>query len=169
MNDKPIQVNVSLDRPDELINFAQTLKKIIVEQKLFTNIQGKNYPHVEAWQFLGGSIGVLPVVTELTDLSTENVIKYRATVELRRLNGDIVGSGIAICTNKERGKTGFDEYAVASMAQTRAVGKAFRLAFGFLMKLAGYQALPIEEVIETEGNYNASEEKKDEIVASYNS
>ena len=53
---------------------------------------------------------------------------------------------MAICTNKEPGKTNFDEYAVASMAQTRAVGKAFRLKIGWLLKIAGYETTPAEEM-----------------------
>ena len=53
---------------------------------------------------------------------------------------------MAICTNKEHGKTNFDEYAVASMAQTRAVGKAFRMKIGWLLKVAGYETTPAEEM-----------------------
>ncbi|MDV7400736.1 hypothetical protein RZS08_55480, partial [Arthrospira platensis SPKY1] len=60
MDNKIIKVQASLVKPNELIEFAGVLKKVIVEQNLYTNIKGKNYPHVEAWQFTGGAIGVLP-------------------------------------------------------------------------------------------------------------
>ena len=43
-------------------------------------------------------------------------------------------------------KRSFDEYAICSMAQTRAVGKAYRLLIGWLMKSAGYEATPLEEM-----------------------
>jgi hypothetical protein len=163
MGDNLINVNVNLDKTSELVAFAKTLKKVIVEQKLFVNIQGKNYAVVEAWQFCGGAIKAFPVVTELTDLSTDNMIKYRAVVEIRRLdNQQVISSGFAICTNKEKGKQYFDEYAIASMAQTRAIGKAYRTSFGWLMKLAGYEATPAEEVQDTK--YNATETKKEDII-----
>ena len=48
--------------------------------------------------------------------------------------------GFAICTNKEKRQTAFDEYAVASMAQTRAVGKAYRIYLGWIMKMAGFES-----------------------------
>lgn len=162
MNDKVINVSASLDEPNKLVDFAQTLKQVIVDQKLFTNIQGKNYVHVEAWQFCGGVLKVFPVVTDLTDLSDDKTIKYRAQVELRRVTGEVIGGGIAICSNKEKGKQFFDEYAVASMAQTRAVSKAYRNAFGWLMKLAGYEATPVEEI---DNSTDAS--KKNAIVEAY--
>lgn len=159
-----IKVNASLDKPNELVEFAAVLKKVIVEQRLYTNIQGKNYAHVEAWQFCGGAIGVLPVVTELTDLSDEFGMKYRASVKLKRLeNNEVVGFGIAVCTNKERGKTNFDEYAIASMAQTRAIGKAYRNGFGWLMKLAGYEATPVEEM-DFDSKVDATDDKKEAIL-----
>lgn len=165
MNNNIINVDVNIDEPNKLIEFAKTLKSVIVTQKMFTNIKGKNYAHVEAWQFCGGALGVLPVVKELTDLSTADMFKYRATVELRRLDTDVVvGFGIAICTNKEKGKEFFDEYAVASMAQTRAIGKAYRNGFGWLLKLAGYETTPAEEMSET---FGASDEKKTDIVNSF--
>lgn len=162
MTEKMIKVEASLLDPNSLVDFAQTLKKVIVEQKLFTNIQGKNFVHVEAWQFCGGVLGVYPVVIELTDISDDKAIKYRAQVELRRFNGEVIGGGIAICSNKEKGKEFFAEYAVASMAQTRAVGKAYRNAFGWLMKMAGYEATPAEEM-----DVKADADKKRAIVEAY--
>jgi hypothetical protein len=47
----------------------------------------------------------------------------------------------------ERSKEkGFDEYAILSMAQTRAIGKTYRNVIGFVMKTAGYEARPAEEM-----------------------
>lgn len=165
-----IKVDVSLDNPSELVNFAKDLKKVIVEQKLYATIQGKNYALVEAWQFCGGVLRVLPVVESLKDLSTDNIVKYRAKVNLVRLeNNEVVGCGIAICTNKEKGKQYFDEYAIASMAQTRAVGKAYRNAFGWLMKMAGYEATPAEEMSEVKlQDVKFTPEEVDRIVEVFN-
>ena len=54
--------------------------------------------------------------------------------------------GFATCSNKEHTKRSFADYAICSMAQTRAVGKAYRLSLGWLMKAAGYEATPAEEM-----------------------
>lgn len=135
-----------LAKPNDVIGFSNKLKDLIVEKRLYTNIKGKNYPLVEAWQIAGALCGIYPEVKSLDDLSDSDTIKYRAEVVLKDANSNIVGAGIAICTNKEQGKQRFEEYAVASMAQTRAVGKAFRIKLGWLVKLAGYEATPAEEM-----------------------
>ena len=138
--------NVNLVNPQDVIGFAGDLKKLIVENRLYTDIRGKNYVNVEGWQIAGAFTGLYPVVESVENLSEGNFYKYRAKVSLRDKEGNKVGYGVAICTNKEPGKTGFDEYAVASMAQTRAVGKAFRLKIGWLLKVAGYETTPAEEM-----------------------
>lgn len=137
---------VELSNPSDIMNFATNLKDLIVQNRLFTSIKGKNYVNVEGWQIAGAFTGVFPIVEKVENLSEGTFYKYRAEVTLRDKDNNIVGSGMAICTNKEAGKTNFDEYAVASMAQTRAVGKAFRMKIGWLLKVAGYETTPAEEM-----------------------
>lgn len=83
---------------------------------------------------------------------------YKAIAELVK-DGEMVGTGEAICSNAESKKIDFDEYAVLSMAQTRAVGKAYRLKLGFVFKLSGFQGTPAEEMDEP-----YTHKKKDEPV-----
>lgn len=140
--------SVSLANPASLMEFANTLKTFIVDQKLYVNIKGKNYVEVEGWQFAGAATGIMPVVVKVEHLApTEdmNEIKYRAEVKLINKEGMKVGYGVAVCSNKEEKKKDFDEYAIASMAQTRATGKAYRNTFAWLMKIAGYEPTPAEE------------------------
>lgn len=137
---------VELTSPSDIMNFATNLRDLIVQNKLFTAIKGKNYVNVEGWQIAGAFTGTFPIVESVENLSEGNTYKYRAEVSLRDKEGNKVGYGVAICTNKEPGKTNFDEYAVASMAQTRAVGKAYRMKIGWLLKVAGYETTPAEEM-----------------------
>lgn len=136
---------IKLDSPQSLTTFAEELKKFIVKQNLFTNIQGKNYVNVEGWQFAGGNMGLFPVVESCERLDREGEIAYKASVAL--YSGEkIVSRGIALCSSKERSRTNADEYVISSMAQTRAEGKAYRMILGWLMKVAGYEATPKEEM-----------------------
>ena len=137
---------VELASPSQILGFATQLKDMIVDNKLFTNIKGKNYVNVEGWQIAGAFTGTFPIVEVVENLSEGSNYKYRAEVSLRDAEGNKVGYGVAICTNQEAGKKTFDEYAVASMAQTRAVGKAFRMKIGWLLKVAGYETTPAEEM-----------------------
>lgn len=141
------QKQVELTSPNQILEFATSLKDMIVQNKLFTNIKGKNYVNVEGWQIAGAFTGTFPVVEKVEELPAKpGEYKYRAEVSLRDKEGKMVGYGVAICSNKEAGKKNFDEYAVASMAQTRAVGKAYRMKIGWLLKVAGYETTPAEEM-----------------------
>ena len=141
--------SVAISSPQQVLEFSNQLKQIIVDKKLYSPIRGKNFVNVEGWQIAGMSCGIYPVVSELVNLSNETEIKYQATVVLYRMSdGAIMGRGIALCSNKERTKKSFEEYAIASMAQTRAVGKAYRTVLGYIMKMAGYETTPAEEMEE---------------------
>jgi hypothetical protein len=132
---------------DSLMSLSNELASLIKEKKLSTNIQGKQFVNVEGWGYAGAAIGLIPIITEVKDLSKENEVKYWATCEVRNIaSGQVVSIGHAICSNKERTKRTFDEYAICSMAQTRAEGKAYRLLLGWLMKAAGFEATPAEEM-----------------------
>lgn len=137
---------IELTNPSSIMAFATNIKDLIVQNHLYSDIRGKNYVNVEGWQIAGAFTGVFPVVEAVDNLSDGEIYKYRAEVSLYDQSGTKVGSGVAICTNKEAGKKNFDEYAVASMAQTRAVGKAFRMKIGWLLKIAGYETTPAEEM-----------------------
>lgn len=62
------------------------------------------------------------------------------------MSGQIVGAAVARCLREERNWKSRDEFALLSMAQTRATAKALRLPLGFVMSLAGFDATPAEEM-----------------------
>jgi hypothetical protein len=137
----------SLINKDSMLQLASELSKLIKEKGLSSNIQGKQFVNVEGWQFCGASLGLMPIITDTKDLSNETTIKYMATCEVRNINtGLVVATGIALCSNAEKTKRYFDEYAILSMAQTRAIGKAYRNLLAWLMKAAGFEATPAEEM-----------------------
>lgn len=103
------------------------------------------------------SIALLTTNKELHDehkheadaIFTRNYYAYECECKLVSLQtGREIGYGAAICTNAETKKAEFDEYAIASMSQTRAIGKAFRNLLGYVMNAAGYEATPAEEMEE---------------------
>jgi hypothetical protein len=132
---------------DSMLSLSNELKRFVKDAHLVSNIKGKDYCNVEAWQMAGASLGLFPIITSVQDLSSETEVKYMATCEVRSYQDNkLVSVGIAICSNKEGSKKFFDEYAILSMAQTRAVGKAFRNQLAWLMKAAGFEATPAEEM-----------------------
>jgi hypothetical protein len=152
MTDKDLHLtmkgNYDISAPSQMAAMAKVLKAHITAQGLSTLIMGKHYTNVEGWQFAGGLMGYFPKVVEVENLSTGNEKKWRADVEIIRIkDGFVMGTGAAICSNAENKKKSFDEYAIMSMAQTRAIGKAYRNLIGWVMKLAGYEATPSEEMV----------------------
>lgn len=136
-----------IQSPEKTLEVAKVLTRYIKENGLTVKIKGNDYVKAEGWQFAGSQLGIIPIVETVTNLSNENEIKYETIVKLKRLDTDqIVGCGIAICSNKEYSKKGFDEYAICSMSQTRAIGKAYRNLLAWLITAAGFSPTPAEEM-----------------------
>lgn len=134
----------NLDRPAQILAMSKILKKYIIENNLYAEIAGRNYVLVEGWQFAGGLLGYFPRVIEVKCLADN---KWLAKVEIiNKKDGSVISSGFALCSKSEIKKRSFDEYAILSMAQTRAIGKAYRNLIGWVMKLSGYEATPAEEM-----------------------
>lgn len=120
---------------------ADALKAVVVKKNLVANIQGKEYPQVEAWQTLAVMLG-LAAICEWTRQVPDG---WEARVIVQR-NGETIAAAEAQCLRTERSKKSWEDYAIRSMAQTRAVGKSLRSVLGFVMVLAGYEATPAEEM-----------------------
>lgn len=140
------------DGPQGIIKHASeaatALKAVVQKQGLVSKISGKDYPRCEAWTLLGTIVGVFPVLCwskpVLDGESTQ--IGWEARVEARTLSGAIVGAAEAQCLRSENNWRNRDDFALRSMAQTRATAKALRMPLGFVMTLAGYEATPAEEM-----------------------
>ena len=147
MEMQTINPSYNIINKDSMLKLSTELSQLIKEKGLSSNIQGKQFVNVEGWQFAGASLGLMPIITSTQDLSNETAIKYMATCEVRNITtGQLVATGIALCSNAEKTKRFFDEYAILSMAQTRAIGKAYRNLLAWLMKAAGFEATPAEEM-----------------------
>jgi hypothetical protein len=136
-------------KSDETLDLAKDLAKFIKENKLSTQVQGKEFVNVEGWQYAGSRLGIVPIVEHVINVSdyAAGEIKYQAKVTLFDMRSQhTVGAGFAICSNKESGKKFYQEFAIASMAQTRAIGKAYRNILAWIIRAAGYEPTPAEEM-----------------------
>lgn len=134
------------DDPEEVIRratqAADALKKVIEQRGMVQNIKGREHVLVSGWQTLGSMLGVVPVVTWTRPLDNG----WEARVEARTLDGRTVGAAEAMCTRDETTWKKRDDFALRSMAQTRATSKALRGPLGFVVTLAGYSDTPAEEM-----------------------
>ena len=134
-------------RSDETLDLAKDLAKFIKDNKLSTTVQGKEFVNVEGWQYAGSRLGIVPIVEHVINVGSPEELKYQAKVTLFDIrHGVTVGAGFAVCSNKESGKKFYQEFAIMSMAQTRAVGKAYRNILAWIIRAAGYEPTPAEEM-----------------------
>lgn len=127
----------------QISSMANILNDIIEKQKMYQSFNGKKYVTVDGWCTLGTMLGILPAEREVHEIENG----WYAKVDLINKNsGVVVGSASAICTRDEKSWKDRPAYAVRSMAITRSTGKAYRLAFSFIMNMAGYQSTPAEEM-----------------------
>ncbi len=135
------------DDPVEVIpkatRVADALKAVIVSKGLAKRLGSRTAEYVEigGWQTCGAMLGIFPFV-EWTR-KTEDGWESRCVV---RRGGVDIGAAEAQCTRLEQNWKTRDDYALRSMAQTRATSKALRSVLGFIMVLAGYRDTPAEEV-----------------------
>lgn len=155
-------LNLSGKSPEQVTagghQIATHLADMIKQQKLSVQINGKEFVTAEGWTTMGAMLGVFPNVEWTKKLETgADETAWEARVTITDKNGRAVGSGEAMCSSKELmlGRPRWkDEYAIRSMAQTRAISKAYRLPFSWIMKLAGYEVTPAEEMPPLEPGYS---------------
>lgn len=170
----PATEQVGIIDPSKIVEIAKKVSQYVESQNLSVVIQGNKYVMVEGWQFAGVLIGLHVVTDSVTDISpkppvqktwkwtqkygsrsvektyTSDVWEFEAVAELKDVNGNVRARGFASCTNDEHGKHEFNKNAVRSMAQTRAIGKAGRSSLAWLIKAAGYNPTPAEEMQEVQ-------------------
>ena len=134
----------SIASPGQVAQMAIALKNFIIKNSLSVKIVDRDYVMVEGWQFAGSVMGLFPKIIKVECISPGKWMAEAVIIE--RKTGNVISTGFAICSKDEAKKRTFDEFAILSMAQTRAIGKAFRNLIGWVVKLAGYEGTPAEEM-----------------------
>lgn len=146
---------LSIENYRQTMAVAKELAEFVTEMKLSSPIQGKQYVQVEGWQFAGAMLGLFAVsegteclnyAVTMADGSKKPIFRYKAKVSIYNKDGRKVGGATGLCSGAEPNKKGYEEYAIESMSQTRATSKAFRIMLGWMMKAAGYESTPFEEM-----------------------
>ena len=129
---------------------AQDVAKIVKENGLAKRFGSSPKEHV----FLEGWLTISRVNNEAPHAKVDavethgehEVIKARAWIT--DAHGVVVSEADGYCSTEEQNWKGKPFYARASMAQTRAIGKAMRLRHAWVMVMAGFEACPVEEMSE---------------------
>lgn len=129
-------------------DIAKALAPVIEESHLFVQIGSKRHVLFEGWTTLGALCGPLLGETVSAVVAWTRPIDggFEARVEAITYSGRVVGAAEGQCTRAEERWKSADDYAIRSMAQTRAGSKAMRMPLGWIMQLAGFEGTPAEEM-----------------------
>ena len=122
---------------------AGVCKEIVL--KTAQNIQGRKYIRVEGWQSIANAYGCVASAKDAERTETG----FRAIGQVRRMDtGIVIAEAEGFVGDDERTWNKRDEYAKRAMAQTRAISRACRSAFAFVVTYmdAGLETTPAEEV-----------------------
>lgn len=132
---------------------ATALADVIRKQHLTTRINNKEHVQIEGWTLLGTMLGVFasevwskPSPQDWEEQGLPHPKWWEAKVNAVTMTGSVVGSATGMCSRTEKTWASRDDYAIRSMAITRAASKALRMPLGFVMILAGFEATPEEEM-----------------------
>ena len=127
---------------------AEQLGAVIRDRHLAKRIGNRDYVLLEGWTLLGSMVGVFAEVEWTRPVldAGGRQLGWEARAVARSVDGRAISAAEAMCARDEVTWRQRDEYALRSMAQTRAISKALRLPLGFIVELAGYNATPADEV-----------------------
>jgi len=141
---------------DAAVHKARRIAQIINNQELYTQIGGKKHLDYEAWLTVAASHGARPSIEWTQEIRRNEEVE--GFVARACLIDMATGSKFSFveheCSREESSWAERDRYALRSMAETRAASKACRMAFAWVVVLAGegYATTPSEEMIDKKQN-----------------
>lgn len=174
-----------LGKPKDMLKQAQEvanlLMDVVIKQKLFHDIGTKRHIEVTAWQFAAHFYGITAAVVDVSPCVDEltGAAGFKATANAMMIaTGQVISTGHAYCLNNEDnwstrpkyeypngqktqvGEVRVPSFQLASMAQTRAIGKVLSNVLRFVAVLAGFSDTPAEEMTGDEHDQRRQDERK---------
>lgn len=148
--DSPMGGILDARTPEEYVERLQRVCRPLVDfvrqRGLAHRFRGdKEHIELEAWQFLGSMpwIRCNAVVEWVRELPDKNGFEARA---LCYRDGQVVGAAESRCDRNERNWDRKDYFQLESMAQTRAMSRAFQGPLRFIFVAAGYSPTSAEDM-----------------------
>ena len=136
--------------PNEVIReaeaMASALYNVVEKQHLYVLFSGKKYLQLEAWQLLGKFCNDRGIVESVGPVEYFGAKGFEAKAVIKDVNGEVIASAEAVCLDDEPNWKNKPIFQLKSMAQTRALSKAYRSCLSFIVSIAGYAATPAEEM-----------------------
>jgi len=131
---------------------ADALVKLVKKAGLAKKFGGeKEHLFVEAWEALGKFYRMSAKPIDAVPIMVEGIAGAKARAVIIDIDtGHEISGADAYCMRDEPNWRNRPFYQLASMAQTRAASKAFRMVLAFVPALAGFATTPAEEMSDME-------------------
>lgn len=141
---KPTVQDADAQIDAETIKLAKKVRAFADRTHNVVTTDGKSYVKVGAYQYLADLVGVVPSFE--FDANSTNEEVWCTCILKEPKTGIRVTETTMYANKKEKFLRDKEDFAVLGMAQTRAFVRAMKNVYGFIMELAGYQAVGIEEI-----------------------
>lgn len=148
----PAEAAAIAPSPEQAIEYARrcatSLASVLGPAGMTVDVGGgRKHVRVEGWQTLGAMTGHSARIVWCREYDhAERGSGWEARAEVLDGLGNVVGAGEGMCLRTEKRWEKADEFAVRSMAQTRAISRALSSVLRHVVVLAGYQGTPAEEL-----------------------
>lgn len=128
------------------LEISDTLTDVLRQRGMTQKFGQGEHVKSEGWQLAGSLLGFTTAEGPIVELEDGS---YEAIVELKSIgSGKILATASARCGIDESTWKSKPKYARRSMAITRAIGRVYAQNFRWIIKLAGYETTPAEEMPE---------------------
>jgi len=134
-------------------NAAGLCRELVVKTAM--KIQGRRYVQVEGWQAIANAFGCVASARDVEKVEGG----YRATGQVVRVSdGKVLAEAEGFVGDDEKTWASRPVFARRAMAQTRAMSRACRSAFAFVVTLmdAGLETTPAEEMTHVDAEHSHS-------------
>ena len=130
----------------EAVKRMLSLKNFIEKNNLGIQDGKKKYVKAEVYQYIAQQQGLIP--TLLTEEEYRNdvyVCKTTCILNSVKTGAEISRSSM-IARSDEEWLKGMEKYATMGLSETRAIARAVKNIYGYLLTAIGYQTTPAEEI-----------------------
>jgi hypothetical protein len=140
--------------PDEAVTYAADLARALTPliKEASSTIQGKKHVNIEGWQTLAAATGHTCEIewTRVADIELfppkGKVYAWEARAIVRDEHGNVVAAAESMADPNEGAPWGRQNFACRGMASTRAMSRALASRMRYVVKLAGFEGTPAEEM-----------------------